>query len=318
MLCCAAVPALAQRGGGVGHAAGGVYGGGPALGRTFGAGLHPGGPALGLSGMARFPGVPYNARPVFRPYPSGLGTRLPGYGRPGLGFGLGTGRYPYHRPYRYNGPRAFAPVYIPAPLVGFGYGVPWDVSEVLGYGVPTYAEGTDYADGAGYFSYPEGSGYPDASGYPGTPDYPAGSEAPFPDPAINSGSAPAGAAPAGDPYAGASAYGSPYAEPGQPVPPLSPDGSQPMVYAPYVYGYAAPPQVTVVTLPAPMREEDAVTIFYRDGRPPEQIRNYALTRSALLVTGPRLREIPLQDIDLDLTERVNRAAGVEFQLPRPR
>ena len=87
-----------------------------------------------------------------------------------------------------------------------------------------------------------------------------------------------------------------------------------MVYAPYAYGL---PQSTVVTLPAPLRPEDAVTLFFRDGRPPEQIRNYALTRTTLLITDSRMREIPLAEINLPLTEKVNRALGVEFRLPSP-
>jgi hypothetical protein len=64
------------------------------------------------------------------------------------------------------------------------------------------------------------------------------------------------------------------------------------------------------------RQETLVTIVYKDGRPPERIRNYALTRSALLLTGPQMREIPLDEIDLVATERVNRTAGVDFRPPQ--
>jgi hypothetical protein len=61
--------------------------------------------------------------------------------------------------------------------------------------------------------------------------------------------------------------------------------------------------------------EDAVTLEFKDGRPAEQIHNYLLTRTTLYVQDGRRREIPVDDLDLAGTAKVNREAGVDFQLP---
>jgi hypothetical protein len=61
--------------------------------------------------------------------------------------------------------------------------------------------------------------------------------------------------------------------------------------------------------------DDAVTLVFKDGRTPEKIHNYALTRTTLYVTDGRRREIPVAALDLAATEQANRAAGVNFQLP---
>jgi hypothetical protein len=58
-----------------------------------------------------------------------------------------------------------------------------------------------------------------------------------------------------------------------------------------------------------------VTLIFKDGRPPEQIRNFLLTQGTLYVGGERRREISVDDIDLAATSSVNRNLGVEFQLP---
>jgi hypothetical protein len=62
-------------------------------------------------------------------------------------------------------------------------------------------------------------------------------------------------------------------------------------------------------------EPDAVTLVFKDGRPSQQIHNYALTRTTLYVTDAHHRDIPVADLDLAATEKVNREAGVNFQLP---
>ena len=65
----------------------------------------------------------------------------------------------------------------------------------------------------------------------------------------------------------------------------------------------------------PPQNEDAVTVAFKDGRPQEEIHNYALTRSTLYVLDQHPRDIPVDEIDLQATEKVNRDAGVNFQLP---
>jgi hypothetical protein len=61
--------------------------------------------------------------------------------------------------------------------------------------------------------------------------------------------------------------------------------------------------------------EEAVTLVYKDGRPPEQIHNYLLTGTTLYVQDQHRRDIPLSQLDLVATAKANRASGVEFQLP---
>jgi hypothetical protein len=67
-------------------------------------------------------------------------------------------------------------------------------------------------------------------------------------------------------------------------------------------------------VPAPTREE-AVTLIFKDGRPPEQIHNYLLTRTTLFVGDQGRRAIPTDQLDLVATAKVNQDAGVDFQLP---
>jgi hypothetical protein len=61
-----------------------------------------------------------------------------------------------------------------------------------------------------------------------------------------------------------------------------------------------------------------VTLIFKDGRSPEQIQNYMLTRTTLYVQETRLREIPVDQLDLPATQKVNKDAGVDFQLPGAR
>lgn len=67
-------------------------------------------------------------------------------------------------------------------------------------------------------------------------------------------------------------------------------------------------------LPEPSAE-DALTLVFKDGRPPEQIHNYMLTRTTLYVQDQRRHQISVADIDIPATEKVNRDAGIDFQLP---
>jgi hypothetical protein len=66
--------------------------------------------------------------------------------------------------------------------------------------------------------------------------------------------------------------------------------------------------------PSPASEE-AVTLIFKDGRPPEQIHNYILTPTTLYVGDQHHRAIPTDQLDLVATARVNQDAGVDFQLP---
>jgi hypothetical protein len=61
--------------------------------------------------------------------------------------------------------------------------------------------------------------------------------------------------------------------------------------------------------------EGAVTLVFKDGRPPEQIHNYLLTRNTLYVQDQKHQEIPTDQLDLVATAKVNEDAGVDFRLP---
>ena len=120
----------------------------------------------------------------------------------------------------------------------------------------------------------------------------------------------------------ANAYSDPnaYGDPGAPAYPAYPDGyapgqadpSQRMPPGPYAVPYQPLPQPTAALPQQPLRNEEPVTLVFRDGRPVQQIHNYALTRTTLVVMDGRRREIPLAQLDIPETERINREAGVEF------
>ncbi len=78
---------------------------------------------------------------------------------------------------------------------------------------------------------------------------------------------------------------------------------------------ALAPLIASRPAPTPPDDQETITLLFKDGRPPLQIRNYILTRSAVYLTGKHFYEIPLSDIDLGATQRVNWDAGVAFRLP---
>jgi len=65
----------------------------------------------------------------------------------------------------------------------------------------------------------------------------------------------------------------------------------------------------------PPENEEAVKLVFKDRRPAQEIHNYALTPTTLYVLDQHRRDIPIAEIDLAATEKVNRDAGVNFQLP---
>jgi hypothetical protein len=66
---------------------------------------------------------------------------------------------------------------------------------------------------------------------------------------------------------------------------------------------------------APQAESAAATLIFKDGRAPIETRNYMLSRTTVFVMDAPQREIPVAQLDVAATERVNREAGVDFQLP---
>jgi hypothetical protein len=77
---------------------------------------------------------------------------------------------------------------------------------------------------------------------------------------------------------------------------------------------AEPQAAPAAPEPAPENEE-TVTLIFKDGRPSEQIHNYALTRTTLYVRDQHRRDIPVDELDLAATQKVNRDAGIDFHVP---
>ncbi len=65
----------------------------------------------------------------------------------------------------------------------------------------------------------------------------------------------------------------------------------------------------------PAASQEAVTLIFKDGRPPQQIYNYLLTRTTLYVGDVPRRDIPIAQLDLAATAKVNHDAGIDFRLP---
>ena len=115
-------------------------------------------------------------------------------------------------------------------------------------------------------------------------------------------------------FADCGAYdGSVYAQPVAPVDYGT--GYDPQPAPPVEQADASPYPPVAERSQAEPEAEDAVTLEFKDGRPAEQIHNYLLTRTTLYVQDGRRREIPVDELDLAATAKVNHEAGVDFQLP---
>jgi hypothetical protein len=79
-------------------------------------------------------------------------------------------------------------------------------------------------------------------------------------------------------------------------------------------GAAPPPPAS------PIAPEPQLTLIFKDGHT-KQIRNYALTQSALLdmdqAASGRMTQIPLSSLNLTATEKAARQAGLDFSPPSP-
>ncbi len=67
------------------------------------------------------------------------------------------------------------------------------------------------------------------------------------------------------------------------------------------YGQAPPrPEYQPQAVPAPeVPDQPEITLLFKDGRAPQQVQNYAVTRTTLYVLdGAKRREIPLNELDL--------------------
>lgn len=171
-----------------------------------------------------------------------------------------------------------------------------------GYG---NGRGARYGNGRGYYRYRRTySSFPFYSGLPfyGVPGWLGlGSGGYYPDDSGYGDSAASG-------YDDSAAYGGDAESSGQDQgPPPEQPGFRPD-YAPASEAPPPAPEVSAV--------ENATTLVFNDGRPPEKVHNYALTRTTLFVLDEQRQDIPVAQLDLTATEKVNRAAGIEFKLPK--
>jgi hypothetical protein len=168
-----------------------------------------------------------------------------------------------------------------------------------GGGSHSLARPNNYRHGAGYYRRPYPLRYPYGVPYIGA-GWISANDWGYPDstPYDNSDAA--------------SNYASEYA-----APPA--DQESPPSVAPPYSNYVEPPHDTESPHVAPPpANEDAVTLIFKDGRPLEQIHNYAMTRTTLYVLDARHRDIPLDQLDLVATKKANHEAGIDFSLPETR
>jgi hypothetical protein len=68
--------------------------------------------------------------------------------------------------------------------------------------------------------------------------------------------------------------------------------------------------------PAPAQEQEPTVLVFRDGHK-QEVRNYAIVGQTLWdFSAKGTRKIPLTDLDLDTTRKLNDDRGVEFVLPK--
>ncbi|MGB8030630.1 MAG: hypothetical protein WCF30_13335 [Terracidiphilus sp.] len=79
-------------------------------------------------------------------------------------------------------------------------------------------------------------------------------------------------------------------------------------------GYAAPVAEAGAAVPAV--SDQFLTVIFKNGRAPIKVRNYLMTAKVLTdLDSQHYEQIPLDQIDLAATVRINTAAGVDFQVP---
>lgn len=81
-------------------------------------------------------------------------------------------------------------------------------------------------------------------------------------------------------------------------------------------GESAPQPTRQQAEKMPTQPDLATVLVFRDQRI-QEVKNYAIVGKTLVVIADeRQRKIPLADLDLDATTKLNEERGVDFQLPR--
>jgi hypothetical protein len=82
------------------------------------------------------------------------------------------------------------------------------------------------------------------------------------------------------------------------------------------YPNQRPPYPAQQSAEAPAISSMPLTVIFKDGRSPIQVRNYLMTAKLLTdLDSYHYEQIPLEQIDLAATKRFNTFAGVDFQVP---
>jgi hypothetical protein len=286
------MPAWAQHGGGGGHAGGGFAG------HSAGGFGHSGGFSGPRFSAPRSGG--FTGRRYFAPRSGGFSgySSRPGY--QGRSYYQGGHSYPSYRS-GWNAPNGergfrddrFRGRYFDLNRGAFGYFVPnWIGLGPLGcyddanvYGDDYYDFGYDYGCGAGYVAQDQPMVYGgDDNGPPEQQLDP------------NYGDSPE--------FAPEPQYQQPQYGPPGATPPPPPDVPQ--------QRYQPPAQKSAPSMPT---TETATTIIFKDGRPSEQIHNYAMTQWTIFVMDQQHHQIPLEEVDVAATEKANQAVGIDFQVP---
>jgi hypothetical protein len=97
-------------------------------------------------------------------------------------------------------------------------------------------------------------------------------------------------------------------------------GALPLYPAPYSdEGYGPPSQQPATagsTSPSTSSLEQFLTVIFKSDRAPVKVLNYMMTAKVLTdLDSQHYEQIPMDQIDLAATQRVNSAVGVEFQIP---
>jgi hypothetical protein len=185
-----------------------------------------------------------------------------------------------------------------SPAKGIRHQYGYHHRNVFPYGYPLGYAGfyPGYAGYPGYFD--SGLGYGDDSAYSqaqGAP--PQGMNGPE--------GGPQQVPYAGSPYDGGEAQRAPYAP-----------GDQSGAYGPGLGGPAPAPSVQSSGPVTNGLEHPEITLIFNNGRPPETITSYALTRTTLFaLSGTHQRQIPLSELNIPATVEKNQENGVEFSVP---
>ena len=105
----------------------------------------------------------------------------------------------------------------------------------------------------------------------------------------------------------------PYADYGEPYPDEPPQQEELPPWDPQQAQQPTAAWQTAAAAPAP---EQPLTVFFKSGRAPVKMQNYIMTGKLLTdLDAQHYERIPVDQIDVAETQRVNNAAGVEFQVP---